>query len=42
MQDVETPDILVKDEDYADDGYFKFIYPALKSELAAKSSILKR
>jgi len=36
MQDVETPDILVKDEDYADDGYFKFIYPALKSELAAK------
>ena len=42
MQDVETLDILVKNEDYADEGYFKFIYPALKSELSKKLSIARR
>ncbi len=42
MQDVETLDVLVKNEDYADDGYFKFIYPTLKSELAKNISIAQK
>jgi len=34
IQEAETLDLLVKDEDFMDDGYYKFIYPALKSKLS--------
>ena len=34
IQDVESLDILVKNDDYIEDGYYKFVYPVLKAELA--------
>ena len=42
MQDVEALDILVKNDEYAEDGYYKFVYPALKSVLLKKVSTAKK
>ncbi len=42
MQDVEALDILVKDEEYTDDGYYKFVYPTLKSALVKRVSAAKK
>jgi len=42
MQDVETLDVLVINNEYADDGYYKFVYPALKAMLSKKVGTAKR
>jgi|GEM_PF-1152871 len=38
IENVEKLDVLVKNEDYIEDGYYKFVYPALKAKLAENTS----
>ena len=38
IQKCEKFEILIKDEDYIKEGYYKFVYPAIKNLLFAKSS----